>query len=130
MAYTSNDKQEVVSVIDLGRGNQIRITTVKDKDNVLKAIDIRNYYTTDSGELSPTKKGVRIKECDLAQVIGVLLMNAGYETIIDINSNFDVTIDLDDDSEVDKIEATDECNEEEIDDGFEDDDSEYVGNEY
>ena len=42
MAYSSSDVQEVVTSIDIGRNNELRVSTIKAKDSTeLKSMDIR-----------------------------------------------------------------------------------------
>lgn len=84
MAYSSNDKQNLVKTFKMSEFTELRISTVSD-DTGLKALDIRNWYCTRSdSEMKPTQKGVRIKQEDLADVIDTLIKNAGTDTKEDL----------------------------------------------
>jgi len=98
MAYKSDDIQECVGIINPDASVDIRVSTVKDKDGNLKSIDIRQYYTHESGEKRPTPKGVRIKEEDLTYFLELLLNNVNVETLMDVNTNR-VTIEVNEDDE-------------------------------
>lgn len=98
MAYKSDDIQECVGIINPDSTVDIRVSTVKDKDGSLKSIDIRQYFTHESGEKRPTQKGVRIKEEDLTYFLELLLNNVNVETLMDINTNR-VTIEVNEDDE-------------------------------
>ena len=109
MAYNSKDIQEVVTVFDVGGDNQLRISTIKDKDTKeLKSIDLRTWYLAENGSMQPTKKGVRIKQENLADAITSILLNCGYEVITDIRCNSGIDIDLPEDSDDDSDDITDD----------------------
>lgn len=76
MAYESNDTQELVGSVKLGNCSELRVSKITDENDEFKAIDIRNWYCTQSNpEMKPTPKGVRIKKEHLAEVLALILEN-------------------------------------------------------
>ena len=87
MAYTSTDKETLIKTISTGEHTEIHITSVFDSKDIFKAMDIRTWYNTSKDpEMKPTIKGVRIKSEDLADVIDILIQNAGSDVQADLLS--------------------------------------------
>lgn len=85
MAYESNDKQELLKVIKVSEFSELRISAIKESNDDLKAIDIRNWYCTQKEpEMKPTYKGVRIRKDDLADVIDELIKGVDSDVIADL----------------------------------------------
>ena len=95
MAYSSSDVQEVVTSIDIGRNNELRVSTIKAKDSTeLKSMDIRQWWLADDGEMRPGK-GVRIKSEHLAEVIASLINNCGADVLSDLSTDFNIELPID-----------------------------------
>lgn len=86
MAYRSNDIQVEIGKIKTSEYNELRISTISDSVG-LKAIDIRNWFCTSADqEMKPTQKGVRIKQEDLAEVLDLIVKNAGSDVQEDLRT--------------------------------------------
>ena len=71
MAYNIKDEkqQEFCMVPKNDRGEYFRVARVIPPQNRMESIDIRLYYTDDSGDVRPTKKGVRVHTEALPEVV-------------------------------------------------------------
>ena len=80
MSYESNDKQELIGAVKVSSFSELRISKIIDENDNFKAIDIRNWYCTQSNpEMKPTPKGVRVRKEDLAEVLTLILKNVHEE---------------------------------------------------
>lgn len=70
MSYTA--KEEVFAMVDIGRGNKIRVARIEGKDGAY-AIDIRRFFENDEGEDCPTAKGVRFSHEAAGEIIAAVL---------------------------------------------------------
>lgn len=91
MAYSTSD----VVVGDLKKNEQgevIRVSRVEYKSGN-SAIDIRNYYTTEKGELSPTKKGVRVNSEGIPELMKLIYTAMSTEERMDFLDSINATVD-------------------------------------
>lgn len=77
MVYTTTDKEEILGSINKTSKGEVIVKRIEDVNGVLKSFDIRNYYYED-GQTIPTRKGVRIKAEDLAELL-TLIMSGIHE---------------------------------------------------
>ena len=62
MAFDNEKSEQLCSFQKGNRGEEIRVNKITDKNTgEFICVDIRQYFTNDSNELCPTKKGVRIQ---------------------------------------------------------------------
>lgn len=81
-------EQKIFKEIETGNSNKIVFSTVCEEDGTLKALDIRNWWLDDN-EWKPTKKGVRIKQEYLGEVLSAIIENIDSDTKFDILSMLD-----------------------------------------
>ena len=63
----------LVDTISFSEHSELRITRVENEDGSFKAIDIRNWYSTQKDPvMKPTQKGVRIYNENVEQVINAI----------------------------------------------------------
>lgn len=55
------------------RGDLLRFDSIRDEDGTNFRLDIRNYFVNKDDELSPTQKGVRLKQEELVDVIPLIV---------------------------------------------------------
>ena len=88
MAYNNNTQTEIASIPRNLRGDAIKVSKIEDaKGNI--AVDIRNYYTAEDGELRPTQKGVRFNDELGAEVILAMIQAVSLETAIDLQDKLE-----------------------------------------
>lgn len=78
---------------DIGKeGSPIRVqrTSYKNKDY----IDVRKMWTTDGGELAPTKKGISIGVDDLFEVVEALVEALEMDQVYELNDVLEKKISL------------------------------------
>ena len=75
MAYDFNKEQETYKwIVDVNdRGDKICIRGIDTPRG--SVVDIRRWYTDDTGELKPTSKGVRIADEQLMECLTALIVN-------------------------------------------------------
>lgn len=87
-------ESKVLSEIEKNnRGDYIVISRVTKKNG--SGIDIRNFYTSEDGELLPTKKGVLIDSELIAEVLKDIIENLNEDEIADFrdeNDDFEVLV--------------------------------------
>lgn len=71
--YKGYAKETVEEIIELTEFTDLRITSLKDNDNELQGVDIRQWYCTQKDPVKkPTQKGVRLSVENVHKVIDVL----------------------------------------------------------
>ena len=64
------------------RGDEFRVQVcVTSKSS---SIDVREYYISDSGEILPTKKGIRVNDEKITELMGYIFRACSLEARIDI----------------------------------------------
>lgn len=96
MAYNANNETKV-NVVDIkknNRGDYLKMDVVTKNSNGDKAVDIRNYYTTEDGEIRPTQRGVRIKSEEAYDItlhmLDILEANELMDLVDEINQRLGV----------------------------------------
>jgi len=81
MAYNAdNELRDDLGVYDKNsRGDKVAVTKITNKKTGNVAYDIRNMYTTDSGEVRPTQRGVRLNSELIVDVMQSLLIGLGED---------------------------------------------------
>lgn len=85
--FVMAQKQKIFKEIEAGDFNKIVFSAVYE-DDTLKALDIRTWWLNE-GEWIPTKKGVRIKQEHLGEVLSAIIENIDSDTKFDILSMLD-----------------------------------------
>lgn len=71
--YKGYAKETVEEIIELTEFTDLRITSLRNEDNELQGIDIRQWYCTQKDpEKKPTQKGVRINKDLLPEFLDLL----------------------------------------------------------
>lgn len=103
MAYDVSKEKElkVKSIKKNNKGEYIQIKRILNEKDNSESIDIRTMYTTEDGEIAPTKKGVRLNSELAVDVIANLFSCLSTEEISDIvseinskNLGYNLTYDL------------------------------------
>lgn len=83
-------EQKVFKEVEISSTNKIVLSKVENNGE-LAAIDIRTWYCTeDDPEWKPTKKGVRIKQTILGEVLSSVIENIDEDTKADIIGQLDI----------------------------------------
>lgn len=73
-------KQTVVGTIQKNnRGDYFKITTCENEQKNTKAVDIREFYTDDNDNILPTKKGVRVNDEKVAELVKYIFEASSIE---------------------------------------------------
>lgn len=81
MAYSTNDRL-VGDIQKNSDGEVIRVARVSYKSGN-EALDIRNYYTNEKGELAPTKKGIRVNSESIPELMKLMVEGMSTEERMD-----------------------------------------------
>lgn len=83
-------EQKTFKEVEINSTNKLVLSKVEDNGE-LSAIDIRTWYCTeDDPEWKPTKKGVRIKQTILGEILSSIIENIDEDTKSDIIGQLDI----------------------------------------
>lgn len=83
-------EQKTFKEVEINSTNKLILSKVEDNGELL-AVDIRTWYCTeDNPEWIPTKKGVRIKQSLLGEVLTSIIENLDEDTKSDIIGQLDI----------------------------------------
>ena len=72
--YDAKEIRETLKDIEKAkRGDLLRFDSIRDEDGTNFRLDIRNYFVNKDNELSPTQKGVRLKQEELVEIIPLVI---------------------------------------------------------
>lgn len=84
MAYNNNeDRLEVASIQKNNRGDILKVAQITSSSGA-RSIDVRMYYTSDSGEVLPTKKGIRVSDEMAGDVVLAMFKAMSTEARMDV----------------------------------------------
>jgi hypothetical protein len=84
MAYNNNeDRLEVASIQKNNRGDILKVAQITSSSGA-RSIDARMYYTSDSGEVLPTKKGIRVSDEMAGDVVLAMFKAMSTEARMDV----------------------------------------------
>lgn len=84
MAYNNNeDRLEVASIQKNNRGDILKVAQITSSSGA-RSIDVRMYYTSDSGEVLPTKKGIRVSDEMAGDVVLAMFKVMSTEARMDV----------------------------------------------
>ena len=83
-------EQKTFKEVEINSTNKLILSKVEDNGE-LSAVDIRTWYCTEADqEWIPTKKGVRIKQSLLGEVLTSIIENLDEDTKSDIIGQLDI----------------------------------------
>lgn len=86
MAYNASNETQTV-LLDLEknqRGDHIKVTKVVNNTSSSVSCDIRNFFTSEDGEVIGTKKGVRVNSEMLPEIMAAMAETLEYNEIEDL----------------------------------------------
>lgn len=91
MAYnaTNEERTELFNISKGNRGDAVVGTKIVNKNTNNVAIDIRQFYTADDGELRATQKGVRFNAENLLEVMQSMLGALEADELDDLKSSIE-----------------------------------------
>jgi hypothetical protein len=97
MAYKSDTIDTVVKTIKTSEKTEVRVTQIAGKNGVVQAVDIRQWYCTESDPtMKPTQKGVRVKDTQCPELLDAIIKACSSEALMDLNAlNPAIDIDID-----------------------------------
>lgn len=84
MAYTGNDKQEVIGLIEKNnRGEYFQVSRII-PERGLESVDIRLMYTNNNDEIKPTQKGVRVNSETVGELVSTIIKALKPEELAEV----------------------------------------------
>lgn len=106
----SDVRQNVVGTIKKNeRGDCFKVTSCFNEKTGAYAVDIREFYLNADGEESPTKKGIRVSDEKVSELVKYIFASSTQEAkeeIMDALSEFMIT--ADDEEELDEEDEVEE----------------------
>lgn len=73
MAYSTNEKRVTVGEIKKNNmGEYIKVDSIEGKNG--NSVDVRTYFTSEDGQILPTKKGVRVNSEQSVDLVKFIVM--------------------------------------------------------
>lgn len=101
MAYNAQneERKELIDIKKNERGDHIVVTKITNKANGNTSIDLRNYYTTEDGEVRPTQKGIRVNTEFLLDLIVAMTDGLEANELFDLQDKLEEIIEDGEESE-------------------------------
>lgn len=113
MAYNTNEKRVTVGEIKKNNmGEYIKVDSIEGKNG--NSVDVRTYFTSEDGQILPTKKGVRVNSEQSVDLVKFIVMAMDEAARMDVMSAVQELVDEEtDDSDSDDSDS-EESEDEEI----------------
>jgi hypothetical protein len=109
MSYDNEVREDLAKINKNNRGEFIHVTKITNKTNSNVSVDVRQYYTSEGGEILPTKKGIRLNSELALEVISEMIKVLENDELEDLKDNIDSLLgDEDDDCLEDEGEEDDD----------------------
>ena len=109
MAYNASTNETELLKIKKGNiGNYQVVTKVENTKTKDVSVDLRNMFTSDEGEILPTKKGIRISGEDLLDVMKALILCLDVTELDDLKEDIDNLLDENEVEDCDTPEDSEE----------------------
>lgn len=85
MAYNTNEKRVTVGEIKKNNmGEYIKVDSIEGKNG--NSVDVRTYFTSEDGQILPTKKGVRVNSEQSVDLVKFIVMAMDEAARMDVLS--------------------------------------------
>lgn len=106
MAYSTNEKRVTVGEIKKNNmGEYIKVDSIEGKNG--NSVDVRTYFTSEDGQILPTKKGVRVNSEQSVDLVKFIVMAMDEAARMDVLNAVQELVDGDTD-ESDSEESEDQ----------------------
>lgn len=107
MAYNTNEKRVTVGEIKKNNmGEYIKVDSIEGKNG--NSVDVRTYFTSEDGQILPTKKGVRVNSEQSVDLVKFIVMAMDEAARMDVLSAVQEIVDEETESDSDDSEKSDD----------------------
>lgn len=100
MAYNTNEKRVTVGEIKKNNmGEYIKVDSIEGKNG--NSVDVRTYFTSEDGQILPTKKGVRVNSEQSVDLVKFIVMAMDEAARMDVLSAVQELVDGETETESD-----------------------------
>lgn len=104
MAYNTNEKRVTVGEIKKNnRGEYIKVDSIEGKNG--NSVDVRTYFTSEDGQILPTKKGVRVNSEQSVDLVKFIVMAMDEAARMDVLSAVQELVDEETETESDSDDS-------------------------
>lgn len=104
MAYNTNEKRVTVGEIKKNNmGEYIKVDSIEGKNG--NSIDVRTYFTSEDGQILPTKKGVRVNSEQSVDLVKFIVMAMDEAARMDVLSAVQELVDEETETESDSDDS-------------------------
>lgn len=102
MAYNANNeiREELAQIQKNNRGDYVIATKITNKTSGAVSVDIRQYFTNDADEVTPTSKGIRINAELLPELLNGLVRALEANEMMDLSDMLNDLAEGTDDSDM------------------------------
>lgn len=108
MAYENEERKDLAVIKKNNRGDYVVVAKITNKNSGNVSLDIRQFYTDDSDQVIPTKKGIRLNTELAMDVIKAMVKVLEADELMDLQEELNNLVDGSDDEEEDSEEETDD----------------------
>ena len=108
MAYENEERKDLAVIKKNNRGDYVVVAKITNKNSGNVSLDIRQFYTDDSDQVIPTKKGIRLNTELAMEVIKAMVKVLEADELMDLQEELSNMIDGSDEEEDSEEEADDE----------------------
>lgn len=104
MAYNTNEKRVTVGEIKKNNmGEYIKVDSIEGKNG--NSVDVRTYFTSEDGQILPTKKGVRVNSEQSVDLVKFIVMAMDEAARMDVLSAVQELVDEETETESDSDDS-------------------------
>ena len=104
MAYNTNEKRVTVGEIKKNNmGEYIKVDSIEGKNG--NSVDVRTYFTSEDGQILPTKKGVRVNSEQSVDLVKFIVMAMDEAARMDVLSAVQEIVDKETETESDSDDS-------------------------
>lgn len=104
MAYENEERKDLAVIKKNNRGDYVVVAKITNKNSGNVSLDIRQFYTDDSDQVIPTKKGIRLNTELAMEVIKAMVKVLEADELMDLQDELNNLVDGSDDEEEDSEE--------------------------
>lgn len=104
MAYENEERKDLAVIKKNNRGDYVVVAKITNKNSGNVSLDIRQFYTDDSDQVIPTKKGIRLNTELAMDVIKAMVKVLEADELMDLQDELNNLVDGSDDEEEDSEE--------------------------
>lgn len=112
MAYENEERKDLAVIKKNNRGDYVVVAKITNKNSGNVSLDIRQFYTDDSDQVIPTKKGIRLNTELAMDVIKAMVKVLEADELMDLQDELNNLVDGSDDKVIEDEGGEEEDSEE------------------